>query len=246
MGRVIIDEIDSTNAAALRGSYDTQSSPYWLLAHRQVSGRGRRGKPWQDPRGNFAATLCLPNPGLSAEAASLRSFVAALALYDALIALTGRSAPFSLKWPNDVLLNGGKLAGILLESTGHGGQITRLAVGIGVNLTDAPIAAELPEGALPPVSLLSETGVALTPEEFLDRLAPAFAHWEARLRQGGFAPIRNAWLARAARLGERITVTRPGQSLNGVFETLDETGALVLNDGAKRHAIPAGEIQFET
>ena len=107
--------------------------PTWILALRQTAGRGRRGRAWTDPAGNFAATLVMRLDEPPARLA-LRSFVAALALHDALAAATGLPQGFALKWPNDVLLNGGKLSGILLESPGAG----VLALGIGVNLRHAP------------------------------------------------------------------------------------------------------------
>ena len=195
------------------------------------------------PPGNFAATLLMHPGGLPAEVA-LRSFVAALALYDTCVALTGRSESFKLKWPNDVLLNGGKLAGILLESAGHAKGVSHLAIGIGVNLAAAPDAGDLEPGALAPVSLQGETGVLVGPEDFLAKLAPAFAQWEARLQAEGFAPVRTAWLAHAARLGQ-VLVARTGQaSYEGTFQTLDDRGALVLATAEGRKVIAAAEIFF--
>ncbi|MCC5993662.1 MAG: biotin--[acetyl-CoA-carboxylase] ligase [Rhodobacteraceae bacterium] len=215
-------------------------APAWILALHQTKGRGRRGRAWADPEGNFAASY-LTRPIVPAGQVALYSFVAALALMDALAAVTGRATPFTLKWPNDVLLNGGKLAGILLESAGHGAQLSHLVIGIGVNLRSAPA----PEsGALRPVSLLSETGITLPPEEFLDALGPAFARWEGRFLSDGFAPIRKAWLERAARLGERIVARTMRQELEGVFEGIDMTGALILRSARTRHAIPAADVFF--
>jgi BirA family biotin operon repressor/biotin-[acetyl-CoA-carboxylase] ligase len=171
---------------------------------------------------------------------ALRSFVAALGLYDAMLAVTGRAELFAMKWPNDVLLAGRKLAGILLE-TGPGGT---LVVGIGVNLAVVPEAAALEPGATPPVSLRGATGIAVAPADFLDLLAPAVAAWEARLGAEGFAPLRAAWLARAGRLGEEVTARLPGREIRGRFETVDETGALVLATAEGRVALPAAEVFF--
>ena len=229
-------EVDSTLSEATRQA-PSLAGPTWILAHRQTAGRGRRGRTWSDPAGNFAATLVMQPEG-GPELAALRSFIASLALYDAITAATGRTAGLALKWPNDVLLNGGKCAGILLESAGGG----PLSVGIGVNLLNVPAAVE--QGALTPVSLLGETGANVTPEDFLDLLAPAFARYEAQFTTYGFAPIRTAWLERAARLGEVITARTGTSEQVGRFETLDDTGALILRTSQGRQVISAGEVFF--
>lgn len=195
------------------------------------------------PAGGFAATLVM-RPTEPAAQVALRSFVAALALFDTFVAATGRAEPFALKWPNDVLLNGGKVAGILLESAGQGGGVSHIAIGIGVNLVAAPATAELEPQALRPVSLLGETGAQLSPQEFLGLLAPAYAAWEARFVTCGFAPIRTAWLARAARLGQPIRARTGTETLFGTFETIDDSGALVLVTAQGRCAIPAAEVFF--
>ncbi|GAB4283755.1 MAG: biotin--[acetyl-CoA-carboxylase] ligase [Roseovarius sp.] len=245
-GRRILASVDSTNAEAARIAA-ALSRPEWVLALRQTAGRGRRGRPWVHPPGNLAATLVLPDPG-PPERAVLRSFVAALALHDAFADATGRAAGLALKWPNDVLLNGGKVAGILLESAGQGGRTGALAIGFGVNLRAAPDPAGLEAGALRAVSLLAETGVAVDPEEFLDILAPAYARREAQFVAEGFAPIRAAWLDRATRLGETITARLAGRGgpseISGIFETVDEAGRLVLRTPHSRQAIAAADIFF--
>jgi BirA family biotin operon repressor/biotin-[acetyl-CoA-carboxylase] ligase len=152
------------------------SAPTWICALEQTAARGRRGRPWAMPPGNFAASLVMRPEGTAAQVA-LRSFVAALALRDALAEVTRRPEALALKWPNDVLLNGGKVAGILLESAGAAGRIDTLVIGIGVNLATAPNAADLELGAVAPVSVAGETGVSVTPEVFLDHLAAAYDHW---------------------------------------------------------------------
>lgn len=149
-------------------------------------------------------------------------------------------AGLSLKWPNDVLLEGGKLAGILLESP----KDNLLVLGIGINLIAAPEAADLETGALSAVSLLKATGLRVTPEEMLDALAPAFATREAQLVTHGFAPIRTAWLDRAARLGDRITARLMNDTITGVFETVDAEGHLVLRTEGGRRSLPAADVYF--
>jgi len=195
------------------------------------------------PAGNFAATYVF-RPPVTPPTAALYSFVAALALDAALAEVTGPGPVTAIKWPNDVLLNGGKVAGILLESVGTGGKIGHLAIGIGVNLAAAPPAAQLEAGAVAPVSLAGETGLALDPLAFLPPLARAFARYAATFETQGFAPIRQAWLARAARIGQTVTARTGTESSTGTFETIDDTGALILATPAGRRAISAADIFF--
>lgn len=219
------------------------TGPAWFLGLRQTQGRGRRGRPWMDPPGNFAATLVL-FPQEPAATVALRSFVAALALFDALAEVAGRDDVFALKWPNDVLLNGAKLAGILLESAGTGCRVAHLAVGIGVNLAASPPPQAVEPDAVRPTSLLVETGVHVAPQDFLNCLAPAYARWEAIFSADGFAPIRAAWLVRAARLGQPIVARTGAESVAGRFDTVDNSGALVLDTAQGRRAIAAAEVYF--
>ncbi len=241
-GRVSLPEIDSTNAEGFRRAAGL-SDPTWILAGVQTAGRGRRARPWSSPQGNFHGTLVL-KPVEPPETVALRSFAAALALRDAFVQLTGLPQSFGLKWPNDVLCNGGKIAGILLESQGLNGPNPVLCIGIGVNLIAAPDASQVEAGAVPPVSLLQETGLRIRPEAFLDALAPAYAHWEATFTTEGFAPLRAAWLAHAARLGQPIRARTGTETREGTFETIDAQGNLILRTPAGTLAIPAAEVFF--
>lgn len=238
----MLASVDSTNAEAARLA-PALTGPCWILAGEQTGGRGRRGRAWASPRGNFHATLVL-RPQEPAATVALRSFAAALGLREALVALTGLPQPFTLKWPNDVLLNGGKLAGILLEGAGQGAQVAHLAIGIGVNLIAAPDPEMLDPDALAPVTLLAETGHRIAPETLLDALAPAFARWEHRLAAEGFAPLRAEWLAHAANLGAPIRARTGTATRTGTFETIDATGALILRTAQGRETIPAAEVFF--
>ncbi|AUR07271.1 biotin--[acetyl-CoA-carboxylase] ligase [Phaeobacter inhibens] len=241
-GRSLLEEVDSTLDEAARRA-PTLTGPEWIMAKRQTKGRGRRGRAWKEPKGNFAATLVMRPEGPPDQVA-LRSFVAALALYDACVALCGETAGLALKWPNDVLLNGGKLAGILLESAGAVGGVTHLSIGIGVNLIETPMQEWLEPGAVWPVSLLSETGIHVTPEDFLTELAAAYNRCEIQFVTYGFEPIRTAWLARAARLGEVIIARTSNSETEGTFETVDANGNLVLKTAKGRVNIPAADIFF--
>lgn len=236
-GRVHLSRVDSTNAEAFRRA-PSLTGPLWILADEQTAGRGRRARPWTSPPGNFYGTLVqrLPDPPARL---GLRSFVTALALMDAFVAVTGLPQGFALKWPNDVLLNGGKISGILLEASGD-----TLVIGIGVNLIGAPPVEAVEPGAVPPVSLLAETGLRISPEVFLDALAPAMAEWEHRLRTEGFRPLRDAFLARAARLGGVIRARTGTETREGVFQTIDDEGNLILRMTSGPVAIPAADVFF--
>lgn len=239
-GKRVLPVVDSTNAEAGRIAKDL-SGPEWILGLQQTAARGRRGRAWVNPLGNFSATLVL-RPTETPDIVALRSFVTALALYDAFEALTGTASGLALKWPNDVLLNGGKVAGILLE--GIGGPGGHLAIGIGVNLIAAPDVSQVEAGAVAPVSLLAETGVRVCPEKMLEALASAYAAREESFVTYGFAPIRTAWMARAARIGEVITARMATKEVTGTFEEVDEQGNLILQTAKTREMIAAADVFF--
>ncbi|QJF50868.1 biotin--[acetyl-CoA-carboxylase] ligase [Roseobacter ponti] len=241
-GRYVKDAVGSTLDEGMRMAA-SHTAPFWVMAHRQTAARGRRGRPWSMPEGNFAATLMLRPEGAPGHVA-LRSFVMSLALYQAFIAVTGKPELFALKWPNDVLLNGGKVAGILLESAGRGGQADLLALGVGVNLVSAPGRDEVEEGAVLPVSLAAETGVSIGPEDFLLHLAAAYAVLEEQFTHFGFAPVRIAWLAHAARLGEVITARTGQDERTGTFEDVDGDGNLMLRTATGVTRVAAADVFF--
>ncbi len=241
-GRLQLNEVDSTLDEAARQA-PKAATPLWIFARRQTTARGRRGRPWSMPEGNFAATLLLRPAGPPTQAA-LRSFIMSLALYRAFVEVTGREKGFALKWPNDVLLNGGKVAGILLESTGAGQQTGFLSIGVGVNLVAAPPASDVEATALKPVSILSETSVRVLPETFFEVLACHFANLEQQFQQYGFEPIRTGWLAHAARIGEVITARTTREEYSGTFEDVDAEGHLVLRGPRGVMSIAAADVYF--
>ncbi|QIE54250.1 biotin--[acetyl-CoA-carboxylase] ligase [Pikeienuella piscinae] len=238
VGLVVLDEIDSTNEEARRRALAGAETPLWIRARRQVAGRGRQGRVWTEGDGNLYATL-LMRPGMPASGSALLSFAACIAVAEFFEAHGGRAA---LKWPNDPLLGCGKAAGVLLESAGRAGKLDWLAIGVGVNLVSAPAA----DGASshPPTSLLEEAGVRVSAEDALTSIAARLAYWASLLAAEGFAPIREAWLARAARLGERIEARTPRENVTGVFEDVDVEGALVLGTANGRRRIHAADIYF--
>ena len=236
VARHVLETVDSTNAHALR--MGVSSSPAWVLGLEQTAGRGRRARAWASPRGNFHASLLLA-PSEPPARIALRSFAASLALRDALSQLTGTPQAFALKWPNDVLCNGGKLAGILLEA-----NLPALAIGIGVNLIAAPDPSLLDPDALRPVTLLQETGLRIPPETFLAALAAAYQHWETTFTSQGFAPLKDAWLQSAARLNEPIRARTGTETRHGTFRGLDDDGALLLQTPEGLQSIPAAEVFF--
>lgn len=239
---MVLATVDSTNAHALRLAPGLHA-PLWVMAREQSAGRGRRARFWASPRGNFHATLVMAPKGPAADVA-LRSFAASLALREALVARVGMAECFRLKWPNDVLLNGGKVAGILLESHAAGAGVAHLAIGFGVNLIACPGADAVEPGALLPVSLLAETGLRVEPEALLESLAAAYAGWEARLIAEGFAPLRAAWLEQASRIGQPIRARTGTRTREGVFETIDGSGNLILRTAQGAEAISAAEVFF--
>jgi BirA family biotin operon repressor/biotin-[acetyl-CoA-carboxylase] ligase len=230
------EEIDSTNEEARRLIAAGETGPVWLTASRQTAGRGRRGRSWETAGGNLAATLLLRPAGPQAQWAEL-SFAAAIAAADMAAALAP-GARIALKWPNDVLADGRKLAGILLE-TGNGPK-PALAIGIGVNLAHHPEGTEFPATSL--AALGSKPPSA---EGALSLLATGFARWYEVWRADGFAPVRDAWLARAAGLGTRIRARLATEERSGMFEGIDDRGALLLNEGLGRTSVlPAADIFF--
>src|SRR6266700_181519 len=225
------DQLDSTNAEALRLMRQGERGPLWITAELQSAGRGRRGRTWSSASGNLYASLLLTDPG-PAESWPQLSFVAALAAHDAVAEIAPDIKPMlELKWPNDLLLSGAKFAGILIEGEGaedEGG----VAIGLGINCA-TDLAAS---GArVAPASLFSALSAKM-----LGRLA----QWN---RGEGFATIRADWLARAAGLGEQIHVRLADHDLVGRFEALDDAGCLVLisPDGSKAVVSAGDVIAFE-
>jgi len=233
------DEIDSTNEEARRLAAAGERGPIWIIADRQTAGRGRRGRIWESPAGNLSATLFL-RPEKPANTCAQLSFVAALAASD----VVSRLAPLAdvrVKWPNDVLADGRKIAGILLESTSIGNdRLEWLAVGIGINLAYFPVDTDFPATAL---TMLGRDGIGV--RDASTRLAGAWCEWYDIWQGDGFSRIRDVWLSRAARLGELIRARLASGETSGVFEGIDENGALIIREvWGRTRVIAAGEVFF--
>lgn len=233
------ESLDSTNEEARRLAASGAGMPLWIAAVRQTAGRGRRGRTWDTAAGNLAATLLLKPEKPAAECAQL-SFVAAIGVAET-VAHFLPDAEIRVKWPNDVLADGSKIAGILLESVSGTGPAPKwLAIGIGINLAQHPDDTEFPA-----TSVAARGVAAPSPRETLGCLAAAFAKWYDVWRTQGFLPVRDAWLVRAAKLGGRIRARLASEETSGVFEGIDETGALILRGaGGKIRLIAAGDVYF--
>jgi BirA family biotin operon repressor/biotin-[acetyl-CoA-carboxylase] ligase len=242
------DHIGSTNAEALARARDGERGPIWFVTSDQTAGRGRRHRPWIAPRGNLASSILEVIDGSPAVAATL-GFAAGLALEAALqkvsIEASLRSAgsddmKFSLKWPNDVLAGRQKLAGILLEAEVVADNRLAVVVGIGTNVVAAP------EGTPTPATSLAALGVHIGAEELFAVLSDTWAEFRGIWDHGrGFGEIRRLWLERAAGLGQKVAVHSGGAAVEGTFDTIDETGCLIVRttDG-KRVPISAGDVYF--
>jgi BirA family biotin operon repressor/biotin-[acetyl-CoA-carboxylase] ligase len=223
----------STNDEAMSRAREGDSGLLWITAEAQTAGRGRLGRTWISPAGNLHASLLLIDPAPLVHLPEL-GFVCGVALAEALSSFAGTRV--RLKWPNDALLDGAKLSGILLESAQIGG-VTACVAGIGVNCVAHP------EELSYPVTDLQAAGIAAAASQVFEALTARLAVWIARWDRGsGFAAVRAAWLSYAAGLGDEITVAAPRGKLTGRFLTLDARGRLELETSEGRTAIEAGDV----
>lgn len=223
----------STNADLLKLARDgVAEDDVWLRAERQTDGRGRQGRAWCSPGGNlYASTSVGLRPG--DPPAPTLALLAAVALDEAVRAVLPTYEALQLKWPNDLLIGGAKLSGILLERVGE-----RVVIGVGVNVTHHPALAERA------TTSLHAAGAAIDAAGLLERLAPIFSSWVERWRDRGVAPIAAHWSTRAHPEGTELSVRLPdGSTLAGSFEGLDANGALRLRlAGGGTRVIHAGDV----
>jgi BirA family biotin operon repressor/biotin-[acetyl-CoA-carboxylase] ligase len=229
MQSVAVTRSTNDDVAALAGEGAAEGT--WLRADMQQGGRGRQGREWNSPKGNlYASTLVRLRPGDPPP--PTLALVAAVALQQLVAAWLGEGRAL-IKWPNDLLVDGAKLSGILLERSGDA-----IVIGFGVNL------AHHPEELERPATSLAAAGVEPPdPDLFADDLKDAFAHWLGRWRGEGLAPVRQRWLDRAHPIGTPLSAECLGQRIDGLFEGLDEIGALRLRTrGGGVETIHAGDV----
>jgi BirA family biotin operon repressor/biotin-[acetyl-CoA-carboxylase] ligase len=232
---IAYETLGSTNAEALARARAGERGALWISARSQDVGRGRRGSAWTSVPGNLYATLLLSEPSSPPQAPQL-SFVAALALHDAVADCAAQIGPLlNVKWPNDLLLGGAKLAGILIE--GESTPAFAVVIGFGVNCTSHPSISGFPATAL------ADAGGLVLPARLLEVAAAAMQRRMTQwARSEGFAGIRADWLKRAAGLGKDICVRLPEREFSGRFEGLDDAGHLLVRGPAGLVTVTAGEV----
>jgi BirA family transcriptional regulator, biotin operon repressor / biotin---[acetyl-CoA-carboxylase] ligase len=213
----------------------------WIVAETQTKGRGRKGRTWSSPQGNLHASLLLIDPAPLRIAPEL-GFVAGVAAAHAVREILAGDRRVAIKWPNDILYDGAKLSGILLEGASLPDGRFACVAGIGVNCRIHP--EDMPYQA---TNLAAITGHRVEPARVFAELSAAMAYWlDVWAKGAGFASVRAEWLTLAAGLGTRIIVARPSQTVEGVFRTIDATGRLVLEKGSDRLMIEAGDVFFSS
>jgi BirA family biotin operon repressor/biotin-[acetyl-CoA-carboxylase] ligase len=242
------DQVGSTNTEAMARARDGDRGSIWFVTTEQTAGKGRRQRAWIAPRGNLASSVLEVIDVPPATAATL-GFAAGLAIASALEQVSieanlrragAEPLKFLLKWPNDVLVDKQKLVGISLEAEAVAGNRLAVVVGIGTNVVAAP------EGTPTPAVSLAALGVHIGAEELFAVLADAWVEFRGIWDNGrGFADIRRLWLARAAGLGESVAIQTGAATIAGTFDTIDETGCLMVRTAEGKHLpIAAGEVYF--
>ena len=241
------DQIGSTNVEAMARARDGEPGSLWCVTTEQTAGRGRRQRPWIAPRGNLASSI-LEVMDVAPGVAATLGFAAGLALDAALRQVTleaavrsGAAVNFALKWPNDVLAEGKKISGILLEAEHLPGGLA-VVTGMGTNVV------AFPEGTPTPATSLAALGVQVSAEDLFAALSDAWVEFRGIWDNGrGFAQIRRLWLARAAGLGQAVAVVLGGSTIEGIFDTIDDQGCMIIQTPAgKRMPVSAGDVHFGT
>ncbi|HEY9452283.1 MAG TPA: biotin--[acetyl-CoA-carboxylase] ligase [Bradyrhizobium sp.] len=247
-GFAAFDRTGSTNAEAMSRARNGERGPMWFVTTEQTAGRGRRQRAWIAPRGNLASSV-LEVMYVSPAVAATLGFAFGLAHETALqrlsveanLRLAGSDQlKYLLKWPNDILVRGQKLCGLLVEAEAMTDGGLAVVAGIGTNIIAAP------EGTPTPATSLAALGVNVGAEELFAALSDAWVEFRGIWDKGrGFAEIRKLWLERAFGLGERVAIQTGNATVEGTFDTIDETGCLIIRTAeGKRTAVTAGEVYF--
>ncbi len=234
---LIFDKIDSTNLEAYRLISRGIKDNFVILAKSQTDGKGRYGKDWFSPEGNAYFSLLLKTR-VPLQDLSKFTFVTSLSVAEAILDLLGSNIDLKLKWPNDIILNDKKLAGILLESLSDATKNTWLIIGVGINLKHYPDNARYPA-----TSLLVEGCKDIESELMLDRFMYFFELNNKILHEDGFCVIQRKWLNYAWRIEKEFCYSYNNKLVTGMFKTIGENGELILEDEkGVVHKINAGEI----
>ncbi len=231
--------LDSTNTQANRFAQTGELGPMWISADIQTSGKGRRGRQWVSDTGNLYCTGLYPHPRDIGNAARL-SFAAALSVVETLEHYIDPDL-IKIKWPNDVLVDNAKIAGILLESGSYEGTIW-VAMGIGINLVSSP---RLHDRDTIYLAHYMSTEKKMNAQTILHILADKFDYWRGEYLQNGFASVRNAWLAKSIGIGGPVTARLLNQQISGTAIGMDSEGALeIKTKNGKVVKIHVGDVFF--
>jgi BirA family transcriptional regulator, biotin operon repressor / biotin---[acetyl-CoA-carboxylase] ligase len=242
------DQAGSTNAEAMAAARQGERRPSWFVTTEQTAGRGRRQRAWIAPRGNLASSV-LEVMDVSPAIAATMGFAFGLAHETALqrvsveanVRLAGSDQlKYLLKWPNDIMVRGQKLCGLLVEAEAMTDGGLAVVAGIGTNIVAAP------EGTPTPATSLATLGVNVGAEELFAALSDAWVEFRGIWDDGrGFGEIRRLWLEHAAGLGERVAIQTGNATIEGTFDTIDDTGCLIVRTAEGKHLpIAAGEVYF--
>lgn len=235
-----VPSIGSTNDEAVKMALDGAPSGTIIMADQQQNGRGRLGRHWASPVGNFYVSIIL-RPDCPIAASTVLSLLTGVALGEALVELGPDDLDLALKWPNDILINRAKVAGILLENAAaKGGRTAHVVIGTGVNLRSAPANTAYP------VTSLDQAGFkTVSPLDLLAAYTQRLEIWLDRWERAGFAVVRNAWRKKAFGLGGPIRLRLEREEIDGVFVDLTEGGALVIEEAnGRRREVAAGDVVY--
>ena len=231
-----LDETGSTNEDAADRLAQDAKADFAIVARRQSAGRGRGGKVWQSPDGNLYLSAVIV-PEVTAARAGELAFVTALAVADTVAECTGRM-DVQVKWPNDVLLEDRKIAGILIENHIESGAIAHSIIGIGINVAVAPDTGAFPTNHI--AAYRQDATARAVLDHTLSALRQRFRQW----RHHGFGPIRDAWLQRAWRIDQPVSVETPEGQVTGIMAGIDERGALLISNDEQNTTIHSGSLAY--